>query len=125
MCKLRYLATRWCNKKPIYFLSNIHVAERDGLAIRRHNKKGEAIMVNVIIGTETWLHSTINSNEIIKSTLGFNVYRKDRPNKSYDCSNKRFDSSVVTDLDTDCEILWVQIDLIGTKSLHIGSFYRR
>ena len=30
--------------------------------------------------------------------------------------------SVVTDLDTDCEILWVQIDLIGTKSLHIGSF---
>ena len=33
-------------------------------------------------------------------------------------------SSVVTDLDTDCKILWVQIDLIGTKSLHIGSFYR-
>ena len=25
------LATRWCNKKPFYFLSNIHVAERDGL----------------------------------------------------------------------------------------------
>ncbi len=40
------LATQWCDKKPIYFLSNIHVAERDGLAIRRHNKKGEAIMVN-------------------------------------------------------------------------------
>ena len=85
------LARWWCDKKPIYFLSNIHVAERDGLAIRRHNKKGEAIMVNVIIGTETWLNSTINSNEIIKSALGFNVYRKDRPNKSYDCSNKRFD----------------------------------
>ena len=33
-------------------------------------------------------------------------------------------SSVVIDLDTDCKILWVQIDLIGTKSLHIGSFYR-
>ena len=30
----------------------------------------------------------------------------------------------INDLDTDCEILWVQIDLIGTKSLHIGSFYR-
>ena len=85
------LARWWWDKKPIYFLSNIHVAERDGLAIRRHNKKGEAIMVNVIIGTETWLNSTINSNEIIKSALGFNVYHKDRPNKSYDCSNKRFD----------------------------------
>ena len=40
------LATRWCDKKPIYFLSNIHMAELDGLVIRRHNKKGEAIMVN-------------------------------------------------------------------------------
>ena len=39
------LATRWCDKKPIYLLSNIHMAERNGLAIRRHNKKGEAIMV--------------------------------------------------------------------------------
>ena len=39
------LTARWWGEKPIYFLSNIHVAERDGLAIRRHNKKGEAIMV--------------------------------------------------------------------------------
>ena len=42
------LAMRWCpcDKKPIYFLSNIHVAELDGLVIRHYNKKGEAIMVN-------------------------------------------------------------------------------
>ena len=40
------LARWWCDKKPIYFLSNIHMAVRDGLAIRCHNKKGEAIMVN-------------------------------------------------------------------------------
>ena len=25
--------------------------------------------------------------------------------------------------DTDCELLWVQIDLTGAKSLHIGAFY--
>ena len=87
-----------------------------------------SVKPDVIIGTETWLNSTINSNEIIKSALGFNVYRKDRPNKSYGgvliAVTNNLISSVVTDLDTDCEILWVQIDLIGTKSLHIGSFYR-
>ena len=87
-----------------------------------------SVKPDVIIGTETWLNSTINSNEIIKSALGFNVYRKDRPNKSYGgvliAVTNDLISSVVTDLDTDCEILWVQIDLIGTKSLHIGSFYR-
>ena len=33
-------------------------------------------------------------------------------------------SSVVTDLDTYCEMIWEQIDLIATKYLHIGSFYR-
>ena len=56
------------------------------------------------------------------------MYRKDRPNKSYGgvliAVTNNLICSVVTDLDTDCEILWVQIDLIGTKSLHIGSFYR-
>ena len=87
-----------------------------------------SVKPDVIIGTETWLNSTINSNKIIKSALGFNVYRKDRPNKSYGgvliAVTNNLISSVVTDLDTDCEILWVQIDLIGTKSLHIGSFYR-
>ena len=87
-----------------------------------------SVKPDVIIGTETWLNSTINSNEIIKSALGFNVYRKDRPNKSYGrvliAVTHNLISSVVTDLDTDCEILWVQIDLIGTKSLPIGSLYR-
>ena len=76
-----------------------------------------SVKPDVIIGTETWLNSTINS-----------VYRKDRPNKSYGgvliAVTNDLISSVVTDLDTDCKILWVQIDLIGTKSLHIGSFYR-
>ena len=87
-----------------------------------------SVKPDVIIGTETWLNSTINSNEIVKSALGFNVYRKDRPNKSYGgvliAVTHDLISSVVTDLDTDCEILWVQIALIGTNSLHIGSFYR-
>ena len=87
-----------------------------------------SVKPDVIIGTQTWLNSTINSNEIIKSALRFNVYRKDRPNKSYGgvfiAVTNNLISSVVTDLDTDCEILWVQIDLIGTKSLHIGSFSR-
>ena len=83
---------------------------------------------DVIIGTETWVNSTINSNEIIKSALGFNVYCKGRRNKSYGgvllAVTNNLISSVVNDLDTDCEILWVQIDHIGTTSLHIGSFYR-
>ena len=33
-------------------------------------------------------------------------------------------SSVATDLDSPCEILLVQIHLIGFKSLHFGAFHR-
>ena len=29
-----------------------------------------------------------------------------------------------TDLDTDCEILWAQVNLVGAKSLYLGAFYR-
>ena len=33
-------------------------------------------------------------------------------------------SSACPDLDTDCELLWVQIDLTGARSLFIGALYR-
>ena len=82
VCKHRHPCEVVVQQDADLLLVEHPLAEHDGLATRRHNKKGEAIMVNVIIGTETWLNSTINSNEIIKSALGFNVYRKDRPNKS-------------------------------------------
>ena len=39
------LATQWHDKKVIYFLSNFHVPEYDGLTLRRHNKKGENVSV--------------------------------------------------------------------------------
>ena len=33
-------------------------------------------------------------------------------------------SSACPDLDTDCGLLWVQIDLTGAKSLYISALYR-
>ena len=53
------------------------------LKLTNSDRQLKSVKPDVIIGTETWLNFTINSNEIIKSALGFNVYRKDRPNKSY------------------------------------------
>ena len=29
-----------------------------------------------------------------------------------------------TEFETDCEILWVRVDIAGSKTLHIGAFYR-
>ena len=89
-----------------------------------------SVKPDVIIGTETWLQPSITSNEIFKPEMGYTLYRKDRLNQAYMgggvliavCSE--IVSSACPYLDTDCELLWVQIDLTGAKSLYIGAFYR-
>ena len=37
----KLLATVWCDKKPIYFLSNIHTAEVEGTVVMRTNENGK------------------------------------------------------------------------------------
>ena len=80
---------------------------------------------HVLIGTETWLHT---SNEIFKPEMGYTLDRKDRLNQAYGgvliAVRSEIVSSACPDLDTDCELLWVQIDLTGAKSLYIDAFYR-
>ena len=38
--------------------------------------------------------------------------------------NNNLLSSVCTELDTECEILWVKIELTTAKDFHFGVFYR-
>ena len=40
------VATRWTDRSPIYFLSNAHVPEVEGLTVLRHDKKGNELQVN-------------------------------------------------------------------------------
>ena len=60
--------------------------------------------------------------------MGYTLYRKDRLNQAYGgvliAVGSEIVSSACPDLDIDCELLWVQIDLTGAKSLFIGAFYR-
>ena len=84
---------------------------------------------DIILGTESWLSSNIESNEIFPK--GYKIFRKDRPD---DCHGGGVfqavkDDIIVThrsDLDTDCEIIWTQCQLTDkkTKSLLFGSYYR-
>lgn len=46
MCKKTGLvATRWVDKSPIYFLSNAHLPEREGITVLRTTKTGERVEV--------------------------------------------------------------------------------
>ena len=86
---------------------------------------------DIIIGTETWLNPNIPSHELFPPNL-YNVYRKDRTQnnkgKSYGgvliAITKEFISSKIDELQTDCENVWAEINISGTKKIIVGCYYR-
>ena len=94
----------------------------------------ESTKPDVVVGTESWLTPEIQNSEIFPP--GYNVYRKDRKTgKKADgmkeCGggvflmvSTRYISIELTELDTDCELVWAQVQLRGLKYLNVGAFYR-
>jgi hypothetical protein len=86
---------------------------------------------DIIIGTETWLDNTIPPPEFFPINM-FNVFRTDRPpnnkNKTHGgvllAITKDFISSEVKELQTNCEIVWAEINITRTKKSLVGSYYR-
>ncbi|MGL1889688.1 MAG: hypothetical protein OCD76_24455, partial [Reichenbachiella sp.] len=82
---------------------------------------------DIVVVTETWLKPTIPSSDIVPNY--YSVFRKDRPGEKRGggvmiAVHNRLLSSVCMDMDTDCEIVWVKVELCNAKDLFIGAFYR-
>jgi hypothetical protein len=87
----------------------------------------------IITGTETWLNPSVPSNERFPPNM-YNVYRRDRPrdgngpNSNHGgvliAISKEFISSEIRELQIDCEIVWAEINIAGTKKIIIGSYYK-
>jgi hypothetical protein len=62
----------------------------------------------------------------------YNIYRNDRAPNTKDKSHggvllpitKDFISSEITELKTNCEIVWAEINITGTKKICVASYYR-
>ena len=88
---------------------------------------------DIITDTETWLNSSVPSNELFRPNM-YNVYRKNRPQDGNGANSnhggvliaisKEFIRSEIKELQTDCEIVWVEINIAGTNRIIIGSYYR-
>ena len=86
---------------------------------------------DVIIGTETWLDSSISSSEYFPANR-YTVYRRDIPPNSKGQShggvliaiNSEFYSTEINSLQTDCEIVWVELTSQNSRKLLLSSFYR-
>ena len=85
---------------------------------------------DIIIGTETWLDNTILSTEFFPTHM-INVFRKDRPPNNKIKSHgdvllaitKDFIRSEVKELQTNCEIVWAELNITRTKQILVGSYY--
>ena len=86
---------------------------------------------DIVVATETWLTPEQADGEIGEEgrfSEEYSVHRRDRsvsPGGGVLVAIRRDLNGVRrVDLETDCELLWVKIDIIGSKSLYVGGFYR-
>ena len=83
---------------------------------------------DIIVGTETWLTKKMFDSEFFPPELGFTVYRRDRIGQKGDgviiLVRSALSSEEKSEFNSDCENLWVQLNLVGSKSVLIGAYYK-
>lgn len=81
---------------------------------------------NVLILTETWLHSNISDDEVLADLPNFHIYRKDRTDGRGGgvlvAVNQQLSSSVLH-IDSDIEILWIICRAVP-RTVLLGVCYR-
>ena len=86
--------------------------------------------LDIISVSESWLNDSVKDAEVLNQA--YNVYRTDRNLELSDkkdgggvmlCAKKSLISKVRRDLETDIELLWVEITLSPNRCLYIGTVY--
>ena len=96
------------------------------------NKKAELHTIidlakpDIILGNESWLTHDIKISEIFPET--FNAVRKDRVSDAQGGVFVAFKHDLLCtetlELDTKCEMVWCNLNIIGSRTLYLSSFYR-
>ena len=76
---------------------------------------------DIVAGTESWLTPAILDSEIVPTNIEYAMFREDRTGST---GGAVFILLKMTSFQTDCEIVWVKIELVGTKPLYIAAYYR-
>lgn len=84
---------------------------------------------DIVFGTESWLTSKHTDSEIFPQSLGYTPYRHDRnTGKSGGGVFILVKNSILVSemkrLQTNCELIWLKLELFGTQPLYLGSYYR-
>ena len=97
------------------------------------NKKAEIHTVidsakpDIILGNESWLTPEVKNSEIFPDS--FDAIRKDRAGDSqgggvFIAYRRDLLCTETPELDAKCEVIWCKLNIIGCRTLYLGSFYR-
>lgn len=88
-----------------------------------HDKKPD-----IVAATESWLKQDHLTSEIFPPDLGYTVFRRDRETGKgggvFLLVTNKLIASAQPKFNTNCEILWIKLELIGSKPIYIASFYK-
>lgn len=83
---------------------------------------------DIVLGTESWLKPKHYDNEIFSPELGYTPFRRDRQKQTgggvFIAVKNSLIAQEATHLHTDCENIWVKIQLQGSKPLLVCSYYK-
>ena len=99
------------------------------------NKKAEVLALmdcnnpDIVIGTESWLASRHLDSELFPQSRGYTSFRQDRTSDTqgggvFILVRITFIATEQRELKTDCEIIWIKLELEGCKAFYIASYYR-
>ena len=83
---------------------------------------------DIVLGTESWLKPKHLTSEVFDVDLGYTIFRRDRIKKAgggvFIAIRNCFIAQEIPELQSECEDLWVKLDLVGNKPLVIGAYYK-
>jgi hypothetical protein len=84
----------------------------------------DSVKPDIVFGTETWVDASVTDSQIVPP--GYIVYRKDRKMNGGGvllAVRDTIRTCAAPEFDTDCEIVWCKLDIVGHKSLYLCSYY--
>jgi hypothetical protein len=86
---------------------------------------------DIVVATETWLEDGVHLDgeigEVNKFSSQYKIYRRDRKDGYggvFVAVSRNIISARADELETDAEIVWVRINIKGSKTLYVSGFYR-
>ena len=82
---------------------------------------------DIVVGTESWLHPGISDSEVFPP--GYTSFRMDRKSGQrgggvFILVHENFICTEQPEFSSDCELLWVRLQVAGSHPLYIGAYYK-